>query len=239
MRYFKEHHLPKYWYEQAGGSQLVILTDVRWNTYADSLRSYIKNWAILAAVCESHRDDEHLDETIGWYFVFFLALYLFNYNNKSEFICIAKRVIDVNIKRNTEDLLHIIQPIANAIDVMQADNTKIADAVCCWKRLESLLNTAITSKPQSEAQIVRKKFANRYGQAIPPVHLAAFSLSPTHRRGAIEPCATSADECLKAEEHIRNIFPPNFMAELWKFRSNLPPYNSQHLHTAGYLTDNE
>lgn len=64
-KYFRNHHLPKSWYDAAGGKQLVIPTDVRWNSYADCLSSYTTNWAALAKVAEDHRDDPNLDKTIG------------------------------------------------------------------------------------------------------------------------------------------------------------------------------
>ena len=57
MKYFRNVHLPSSWYRNAGGTMLALSQEVRWNTLADSLKSYLKNWAILVNVCEDHRDD--------------------------------------------------------------------------------------------------------------------------------------------------------------------------------------
>ena len=57
LKYFRNHHLPKAWYHAEGGSALVLPLEVRWNSYCDSLESYVKNWSILTKVCEDHRSE--------------------------------------------------------------------------------------------------------------------------------------------------------------------------------------
>lgn len=65
IKYFRNHHSPKAWYEAAGGKALVLPIDVRWNTYCDALDSYISNWAILAKISEDYRSDPAFDINIG------------------------------------------------------------------------------------------------------------------------------------------------------------------------------
>lgn len=65
IKFFRNHHLPKAWYEANGGTALIMPLDVRWNTYSDSLESYIHNWASLAATCEEYRENNAMDADIG------------------------------------------------------------------------------------------------------------------------------------------------------------------------------
>ncbi|GBP19290.1 hypothetical protein EVAR_79890_1 [Eumeta japonica] len=55
IKYFKYHHFPQAKYKEAGGKALVLPQDVRWNTLADCLESYVNNWHCLVKVCSEHR----------------------------------------------------------------------------------------------------------------------------------------------------------------------------------------
>jgi hypothetical protein len=57
MKYFRNNHLAGAKYKEAGGSALTLPQEVRWNTMADCLSAYIKNWPILVKVCEENRSD--------------------------------------------------------------------------------------------------------------------------------------------------------------------------------------
>ena len=52
VKYFRNHHLPA-----AGGKKLVVHQEVRWNTLADCLQSYLDNWSTILKVCDDHRDN--------------------------------------------------------------------------------------------------------------------------------------------------------------------------------------
>lgn len=65
LKYFRNHKLPSSWYKSAGGKELVMPIDVRWNSNCDALASYVDNWVALAAVCEKYRLDESLDWNIS------------------------------------------------------------------------------------------------------------------------------------------------------------------------------
>jgi hypothetical protein len=118
-KYFRNHHLQKFWYTEAGGSSLILLIEVRWNSMCGTIKAYLKNWSILMKVCDEHRNEIDAE--------------------------IIKLVQNLDLKRNCEDLLAIYQPIATALDLMQSDTCKIADSVVVWKHLENdfepILNT--------------------------------------------------------------------------------------------------
>lgn len=50
LKYFRNHHLPKAWYNEAGGKALSLPIEVRWNTISDSLESYINNYDVMKKV---------------------------------------------------------------------------------------------------------------------------------------------------------------------------------------------
>jgi uncharacterized protein YuzB (UPF0349 family) len=110
IKYFRNHHLPAAKYKEAGGSALLLPSEVRWNTMNDSLESYSKNWHILCGVCENH--PEVVDNTI------------------------ASLVQNFSLKRKAEDMSRRLKPIAVALDQMQSNTCGIADAVDIWKQLE-------------------------------------------------------------------------------------------------------
>ena len=76
VKYFRNHHLPAASYKAAGGKKLVVPQEVRWDTLADCLQSYLDNWSTILKVCGDHSD---------------------NIDSK-----ISKKVRDIRIKRNAE-----------------------------------------------------------------------------------------------------------------------------------------
>ena len=62
------------------------------------------------------------------------------------------KVQNINIKRNAEDYLKRMKPIAVALDKVQSDGCKLSDAVEVWKALErdmdSLIPSVVTHKVQ-------------------------------------------------------------------------------------------
>lgn len=149
IKYFRNHHAPKSWYEKAGGSALILHTEVRWNTYCDSLNSYLKNWSILAKVSEEKREHPNFDKEIG------------------------KIIMNFVVKRGSEDIANVLKPIAKAVDECQKNKTKLADCVLCWKILENILigENLIDNEDKNS-------FLKRYKFCLTPSHYAAFLLSP-------------------------------------------------------------
>lgn len=90
IKYFKYHYFPAAKYKEAGGKALVLPQDVRWNTLADCLESYSRNWHCLAKVCSDHRSLIDLD--------------------------IVKNVQDVELKASVDIYLRKLRKISVALE---------------------------------------------------------------------------------------------------------------------------
>ena len=76
---------------------------------------------------------------------------------------IEKKVRDINIKRNAEDYLRLMKPIAVALDKVQSDSCKLSEAVEVWKALERETDSL---QPFDVAQKVQL----RSKQVLTPAH---------------------------------------------------------------------
>ena len=56
VKYFRNNHFAAASLKSNDGLRLIMPQEVRWNTMADCLESYIKNWPILMTICEENRD---------------------------------------------------------------------------------------------------------------------------------------------------------------------------------------
>jgi len=56
VKYFRNNHFAAAAFKSNNGLHLIMTQEVRWNTMADCLESYIKHWPILMTVCEQNRD---------------------------------------------------------------------------------------------------------------------------------------------------------------------------------------
>lgn len=110
-KYFRNNHFAAAAYKSAGGLRLVMPQEVRWNTMADCLETYISQWPKLMSVCEQNRDEIDKD--------------------------ISNIVTNIGLKRSAEELLKRLKPIAVALDSVQRDSCNIAEAVEIWKKLKS------------------------------------------------------------------------------------------------------
>jgi uncharacterized protein YuzB (UPF0349 family) len=192
IKYFRNTHLPKAWYHAAGGSALILPQDVRWNTLCDCLEAYIKNWSLIMKVCEEHRDAIEGD--------------------------IQNKVRNMGIKRNAEDLLKRLKPIAIALDSIQRDNCTIAKAVEIWKRLEKELEDAKILDRNT-----KRIFKLRYNQAITPAHCLAYLVSPTLIFSDKKLTAEEKEAALKfASETYTDT---QFLPTVIKFIGRVNPFN--------------
>ncbi|GBP55912.1 hypothetical protein EVAR_43704_1 [Eumeta japonica] len=98
-------------YKEAGGKALVLPQDVRWNTLADCLESYVNNWHYLVKVCSEHRSI--LDLTI------------------------VRKGQDVEFKENVENYLKKLKKVAIALDLIQKDLCVLSNCTHIWKDLLS------------------------------------------------------------------------------------------------------
>lgn len=111
VKYFRNNHFAVAAYKSAGGLRLIMPQDVRWNTMADCLETYITQWPKLMAICEQNRNNIDKD--------------------------IANIVTNIGVKRSAEELLKRLKPIAVALDSIQKDSCTIADGVEIWKTLKA------------------------------------------------------------------------------------------------------
>ena len=110
------------------------------NTLSDCLKSYLDNWSVLLKVCDEHRDEIVRN--------------------------IAAKVKDFALKRNAEDYLQRMRPIAVALDRMQSDSCKISDAVHVWKKLEDDLK-GITPTTNSDEEVAKPHQASSDTCSLP------------------------------------------------------------------------
>ncbi|KAI6647091.1 hypothetical protein LOD99_8928 [Oopsacas minuta] len=87
---------------------------------------------------------------------------------------IAMKAQNINIKRNAEDYLKRMTPIAVALDKVQSDSCKLSDAVGVWKALKRDMDSLMPS-------VVTHKVQNRYKQALSAPHYLANLMDPRYR----------------------------------------------------------
>lgn len=175
VKYFRNNHFANAKYREAGGCKLIMPHQVRWNTMADCLSAYLKNWSSLVSICEENRNE--IDGIV--------------YNKVTNF----------GIKRNAEDLLKRLKPIAIALDKMQQKDCSISTAVHIWKVLEKDFTEEKLDKT------CMKNFFTRYNQALGPPHFLAYLLDP--RFAGINLSAAEKTECLlfAKEKYSENVMP--------------------------------
>ena len=149
IKFFRNDYLPAAWCRAAGEKMLVLPLDVRWNTLLDGLKSYLDNWSSLLKVCEEQRDESDRN--------------------------IAAKVNDFALKRNAEDYLQRMRPIAVALDWIQSDSCKVSDAVHVWKKHDDDL------KESHHPPTTMKTLLSRTKQTLTPVHFLANILDPKHQ----------------------------------------------------------
>lgn len=135
----------------------------------------------------------------------------------------------MNIKRNAEDIVKLLRPIAFAVDKMQSNTCKISDAVYNWKILQQELPESFTTV-----------FEKRYRAAIKDCHLAAFILSP--RYGSANPPTNIKLTALEYDEgvsYIENRFSIAFNEILLKFKGQISPFRPSCFISSSKMTDFE
>jgi Protein of unknown function (DUF 659)/hAT family C-terminal dimerisation region len=131
MKYFRNNHFAGAKYKEAGGKALILPSDVRWNTLADCLECYIRNWPVLVKVCTENR--AAIDKNV------------------------ASKVNDIAIKNNAADYLAYLKDIAVSLDKVQSNNCLISESTQIWfDLLESLAkyeNELISAKAKSRFEM--------------------------------------------------------------------------------------
>jgi len=138
VKHFRNTNMPAAWYKTADGKAIVMPQDVRWNKMAYCLESYLQNWPVILQVCEKHRGE--IDTNI------------------------ATKLKNIGIKRNAEDFLIRLKPIAVALDGMQSDTCVISETVQTWKDLEK------TFEENDQPISILKHVKDRYNQTMTDSH---------------------------------------------------------------------
>lgn len=117
VKYFRNNHLARAKFSQAGGNALVLPSDVRWNSIADCLEMYVTQWDIILKICEENKKD--IDATI------------------------YQKVSNIGLKHAAQEYLSILKPISVALDILQRKNATISDAVEQWKHLQYIFEDVV------------------------------------------------------------------------------------------------
>ncbi|KAJ8720593.1 hypothetical protein PYW08_006058 [Mythimna loreyi] len=143
--------------KEAGGKALVLPQDIRWNTLADCLESYVNKWHCLVKVCSEHRteldltivrnvQDVEFKENVENYLKELKkvarALDLIQKDlcveHRTELdLTIVRNVQDVEFKENVENYLKKLKKVARALDLIQKDLCALSDCTRIWKDLLS------------------------------------------------------------------------------------------------------
>ncbi|KAJ8887905.1 hypothetical protein PR048_007389 [Dryococelus australis] len=80
--------------------------------------------------------------------------------------------MNMGIKRNAEDMLRRLKPVAIALDTVQNDSYTISNVVDVWKSLRRSL------EDENLDEDSMKKFDSRYHQALGEGHFLAYLMDP-------------------------------------------------------------
>lgn len=181
MKYFRNCHLPGAWYKAAGGKKLALPQEVRWNTVADCLQSYLDNWSVLLRVCEEHRDS--IDRVV------------------------AEKVENIGIKRSAEDYLSRMKPIACSLDKVQRNTSTISDAVSHWRQLEQDMSNCPECPPNVMKSVKERMQqaltpAHYLAYLIHPIYRGK-ALTSEQIDFAMEYCSEEYSECMPTVVNFR------------------------------------
>lgn len=192
IKYFRNNHMARAKYKQANGSALKMPIEVRWSTMCQALESYVSNWVILFEISESF---DEIDQAI------------------------KSKIQNTGIKRNAEDLISRLRPIANALNDIQSDTCGLTDAVIIWKKLLSIFEEGTHNS--NFALSILQKVVNRYKQAITQAHFLAVMLSPKLEKNILSP-----EERKSVFDYVSNNFNnTNLMQILIKLNSKTEPFS--------------
>ncbi|KAE9542329.1 hypothetical protein AGLY_003456 [Aphis glycines] len=99
------------------GKALVLPQDVRWNTLADSIQSYIENWPILYQICHENRIAVSND--------------------------VLAAVENINKKNDAQEYLVKLKKISIALDQIQSDSCTICEVTSIWINLKEYFESEV------------------------------------------------------------------------------------------------
>lgn len=188
IKYFRNNHFANGCYRSFSTTKLVLPTEVRWNSIYDSLEAYVKNWPILVQICEQNRD---------------------GIDNRIQNI-----VTNIGVKRNLEDMLNQLKPIANALDKVQKNDCSISDCVHIWKTLGKELE-------ELHNRELMKNYKSRYIMALTPAHFLAYMLDPKEKNSSYK---LTQEEVNTALDFAKTKYTDSFVCLIVKFQAKSSPF---------------
>ena len=144
VKYFKFTHKPHGWLKEKGSNKLKLPNDVLWNSVCYTLISYVNCWPNLLSI----EEQEHRSEI------------------KPE---IYRTVTGISLKRNAEDFVKLLKPVAIALDSVQTPGINLSDSVAAWLKLGEERNEHLSTDKQAA-------FRKRMESALTPLHLLSYCL---------------------------------------------------------------
>ncbi len=101
QKHFRNHHRAHGLLKEKGGQQPKIPLEVRWNSYYDTLVSFMANINIYVDVCTDHYDDESVVDVTTRNFI-----------------------EDINLRVNVRHELTLMKKFSIAVDKLQSENCR-------------------------------------------------------------------------------------------------------------------
>ncbi|KAK2146527.1 hypothetical protein LSH36_602g01037 [Paralvinella palmiformis] len=146
QKYFRNHQKPNAWITECPDTvKPQFSTETRSKSQLAYIETFIKKRSSYMNIVHEHEDD--FDKQI------------------------ARKIQDIRIYRNAQDLATQLRPIAVALDKAQSDSHSIADPCHMWLSLQQLL--------EAHCYVVKKCCK----QALTIEHLVAYKLHPRYQGG--------------------------------------------------------
>lgn len=173
----------------------------------DTMESYLSNWPLILKVCEDNR--EKIDNDI------------------------SKKVIDLQLKRNVEDYLQRLKPIAVACDKAQRNNCTISDVVEIWKDLKKEISEICAALTVTERKRIEKAVEDRYEMAMTPAHFLANITDPRFKGESLTIDETEKGMNLAAE------LCPGLVPVIINYKAKSAPFSSYMFHAVDMMMQKE
>ena len=121
IKYFQKFHKAVSWLLEKGlPRKLSLPSDTRWNSTRDGLMSFIDAWPAMVTIAEENRIEMQKE--------------------------IYDAITNLNLKRNIEDYLLLLNPVSYALDKTQASDVNLLEAVKIWHDLSKEIGPRLSIK---------------------------------------------------------------------------------------------
>lgn len=215
IKYFRNNQYANACFRKdASTSKLIMPCEVRWNSFADALDSYLKSWSVLVTICENNKDK--IDKNI------------------------QSLVSNISLKRNAEDYFQQLKPISVALDKVQSQNCTIGETVFLFKNLKKQMEDLKLNKDIMKKLDTRYKMAITPAHLLaylldPRAKDADLELSSEEKKEAFEYAKTKFPKnnllslilkfCAKSSPFQRYLFENDFSKDVsaiewWHIQEN-------------------